>query len=286
MKAAAALYGSLVARRLFHPPRRRHHRTPADLGLPFEEARTTTSDGVALHLWVLPGRPDRVAVVGHGIGLSKSASIAHAGLLHAEGFTVALFDHRNHGLSGRDRSRTDLSDRFTRDVEATVAYLRTRCPDATTTLVWGFSFSTFPSFYVLGRQDCAVDAVLCDSGPGDALAPLFEGFLDAGAIPVPAPFRRGEARRRLGESCSSRAIDMLAATWPPPPGTGRFATTPMLFLAARQDTIVPPAQVHALAARYPLARAVDVDGAHLQGLKTDPDTYAGHVREFVASLAR
>jgi len=284
VRAGAALYGALVARRLFHPPRRRHHRTPADLGLPFEEVRTTTSDGVSLHLWLLPGRTDRIAVVGHGIGLSKSASIAHAAILHAEGFTVALFDHRNHGLSGKDRSRRGLSDRFTRDIEACVTELRSRCPDARTTIVWGFSFSTFPSFYVLGRPDCGVDAVLCDSGPGDALAPLFDAFLDSGAIPVPGPFRAGEPRRRLGNACAARAIDMLGATWPPPVDAGRFSTTPTLFLAARQDAIVPSAQVHALADRYPLAQVVDVEGAHLQGLKTDPGSYTAHVRAFVANV--
>ncbi len=278
-----AWYGRRVADRLFHPPRRRHHRSPADLGLAWHDDEVVTDDGVRLHLWVVPGGHDRVAVVGHGIGLTKSASLAHARLLHERGYTVVMFDHRNHALSGHDTGRTLLSDKFTRDVEATVRHARSLCPAATTTVVWGFSFSTFPSFHLLSRDNCEVDAVLCDSGPSSALEPLFDGFLASGAVPVPGWLRTGAARRALVDACAERAVDMLGAAWPPP-SEGRFGTTPMLFLASADDAIVRPELVAALAARYPRARSVEVAGPHLGGLKNDAEAYARHVTEFLVEV--
>jgi pimeloyl-ACP methyl ester carboxylesterase len=233
---------------------------------------------------VVPGGEDKVAVVGHGIGLTKSASIAHARLLHDEGFTVVMFDHRNHALSGHDPSTQQLSDKFTRDVEATVRYAQEIRPEATTTVVWGFSFSSFPSFYVLGRDACRVDAVLCDSGPAEQLAPLFGGFIDAGALPVPRPFRRGRAREALVSRCAEVATQMLDAQWPPPVEVGTFATTPMLFLVGEDDPIVPATLVRDLAAHYPGARAEVVRGGHLNGMKTDPEGYGAHVRAFLAAV--
>ncbi|QCB92289.1 alpha/beta hydrolase [Cellulomonas shaoxiangyii] len=282
---AGAWYGRRVAERLFHPPRRTHHRTPADRGLAYTEDAVTTDDGVRLHLWVVPGGEDRVAVVGHGIGLTKSASLLQARLLHERGYTVVMFDHRNHALSGHDPARTDLSDRFTRDVEATVQHARRLRPDARTLVVWGFSFSTFPSFWLLSRDRCEVDAVLCDSGPADALEPLFGGFVDSGAVPLPGPLRRPAVRDALVAACAERAVAMLGADWPPP-ATGRFATTPMLFLASSGDTIVPADLVRRLADRYPHARTEVVRGRHLAGLKEDADAYGRHVSDFLDSVER
>lgn len=282
LRPAAAGYGTLAAYRLYHPPRRKHHRSPEQFGLPYQEATTVTDDGVRLHLWEIPGDPGRVAVVGHGIGLSKSASLAHAKLLHDEGFSVVMFDHRNHALSGRDSSWQHLSDRFTRDVEATVRHAQRADPDART-LVWGFSFSSFPSVHLLGRDGCRVDAVLCDSGPAGELPPLFEGFAGAGALPIPKPLRGRVTRGTVVQTCARVATAMLDAAWPPPP-TGRFATTPMLFLTGKADPIVRPELVQAFADRYPAARAELVQGAHLDGIKVDPDGYRRLVHDFIRSL--
>jgi hypothetical protein len=57
-----------------------------------------------LHIWLCPGDPGRVVVLGHGLGLSKSASLAQARLLNDAGYTVAMFDLRNHGRSSADRA--------------------------------------------------------------------------------------------------------------------------------------------------------------------------------------
>ncbi|WP_369137425.1 alpha/beta hydrolase [Modestobacter versicolor] len=281
----AVLYGAVLAHRLFHPPRRPHHRSPADVALAHRASTVRAADGVPLDVWTIAGDGPDVAVVGHGIGLTKSASLAQARLLHDQGFTVVLFDHRNHGASGRDRSVSGLSRRFTLDVEACVAFARAQVPEPRRTLVWGFSFSSFPSVYVLRDPAVPVDAVLCDSGPAATLAPLFQGFLRAGALPVPALLRGPGTLDQVARTCARVATAMLSTAWPPPAHLGRFDRTPMLFLVGRDDPIVPVAEVAALADRFPLAQHVVVGGGHLRGLKDDPDGYRAAVLGFLAGAA-
>lgn len=279
---AAPLYGVGLAYLVYHPPRRRYHRTPADVGVDVEEVHVRAGS-VDLHLWVSKGGSrERVVVIGHGIGLSKSASLAHAQFLHAAGYTVCLFDHRNHGKSSQDRAFWGLSDRFTDDVEAVVAHVREHvAAHGAKVAVYGFSFSSFPSFYVLGRDGCEVDAVVCESGPGADVNRIYRNFVDTGAMPVSGPFRRGAARRTVERTFGTTATAMLQADWPPA-ARGAFTTTPMLFLAGEEDPIVPPEEIRALAEGYDGATVRSLPGsAHLQGLKVDPSGYPAVVLEFL-----
>ncbi|TLF80791.1 alpha/beta hydrolase [Nocardia cyriacigeorgica] len=135
-------------------------------------------------------------------------------LLHEAGYTVCLFDHRNHGASSYRYGFRGLGEQFTTDIVEVIASLRARAEfrDAKIAL-FGFSFSTFPSVNALTRRDFAVDAIICDSGPVDDGRALFERFLAAGP-PTAARHigtrtgrggdqvgdvgnRAGDARRRL-----------------------------------------------------------------------------------------
>ncbi|MGV9770481.1 alpha/beta fold hydrolase [Streptosporangium sp. NPDC003464] len=283
----APLYGAALAYRLFHPPRRRHHRRPQDFGLAATVLAIPLGGGGRLHAWLCPGAPDRVVVLGHGIGLSKSASLAHAKFLHDAGFTVCLFDHRNHGASGHDRARMRLGERFTDDITATVTHLRRAEGYGSARLaVYGFSFSTFPSLYSLAREGFGVDAVVCDSGPGDDLPQLFGNFLEAGGLPLPSPLRGPRPRAAVAGTLGSLATAMLGASWPPP-ADGPLAHVPLLFMSGGRDRILPASSVQALAGRYPRAEThVLPDADHLTGLKTDPGIYTTTVLDFLERALR
>ncbi|WP_445396943.1 alpha/beta hydrolase [Streptomyces sp. LE64] len=279
----APVCGLALAYALFHPPRRRHHKQPVDVGLPEpEELRVPVGGGKHVHAWLCLQDPERVVVIGHGMGLSKSATLGHAKFLHDAGYTVCLFDHRNHGSSSQDRSVTGLSDRFTTDVLATVRLLRSREEHRSAKVaVYGFSFSTFPMFYALRDPDVEVDAVICDSGPGEELGPLFANFLDAGVLPVPAPLRARPARYPLEATLCRAGKAMLRSHWPPP-AAGRYATTPLLFIAGEEDRILPASSVDALASRYSHAEAHILPGVgHLLGLKEARERYVDTVLEFL-----
>ncbi|MFH8368756.1 alpha/beta hydrolase [Streptomyces sp. NPDC018031] len=280
----APLYGAFLSYFVFHPPRKRHHKTPSDLGIDSTDVMVPVGGkGRGIHLWLCPGDPERVVVMGHGLGLSKSASLAQAALLHQAGYTVALFDHRNHGRSLADRTFWNMSERHTDDVIAVVRYLRGR-PEyaAARVAVYGFSISTFPSLYMLRRAaECPVDALLFDSGPAADLRPLWRNFLASGALPVPGPLRRGPSGRVLGKVFASLAVAMLRASWPPPV-SGAYRSTPLLFLTGERDTIIPADGVRELARRYPLAEVRVLPGTpHLLGVKTHPEEYAATVLDFL-----
>ncbi|MBP8539535.1 alpha/beta hydrolase [Streptomyces sp. MK37H] len=280
----APLYGAFLSYMIFHPPRRPHHKTPADLGLTSTDVNVPLNgqQGRGLHVWLIPGDAERVVVLGHGLGLSKSASLAHARLLSEAGYTVALFDHRNHGKSVADRAGWGMSDRHTDDVVAVVRHMRSMDEYAAARIaIYGFSISTFPSFYMLKREDCPVDAVVFDSGPALELAPLFRNFVAAGGVPIPGPLGAGPSRPVVESVASSAAVAMLRVQWPPPLG-GAYERTPMLFLAGERDTMIPASGVRALAERYPLAEVHTLpDTEHLQGIKTQPETYAETVLGFL-----
>ncbi|MFD8377913.1 alpha/beta hydrolase [Streptomyces sp. NPDC059679] len=280
----APLYGAFLSYFIYHPPRRPYHKIPADLGLTSTDITVPLGGGGRrLHVWLCAGDPDRVVVLGHGLGLSKSASLAHAKMLHEAGYTVAMFDHRNHGKSSADRACWGMSDRHTDDVVAVVKHVRGMAEYASARIaVYGFSISAFPSFYMLRRDgERPVDAVVFDSGPALELRPLFRNFLAADGLPIPAPLRKGPSRKALEKVASTAAVAMLRVQWPPA-ATGAYESTPMLFLAGESDTMIPANGVRALAERYPLAEVHTLpDTEHLQGVKTHPEVYAETVLGFL-----
>jgi pimeloyl-ACP methyl ester carboxylesterase len=279
----APAYGAGLAYLVFRSRRRRHHRQPADLGLTATDLRVPVpAGGGYVDTWLIPGGTDRVVVVGHGIGQSRSASLRHAKLLHDLGYTVCLFDHRNHGGSSNSHAIRHLSELSTTDVVSVVDHLRTMPEYADARyVVYGFSFSTFPVFFALSRADFRVDAIICDSGPTLRIPPLFGRFLDADGIPVPRAFRVKPARLLLEPVFAGLGTAMLGVAWPPP-AEGRYAETPVLFLAGADDRVVRPSDVADLAARYGRAELHVLPGVgHLDGLKTDGERYRAIVADFL-----
>jgi uncharacterized protein len=282
----APLFGLLVAYLAYHPPRQRRRRAPSAFGLdPTELWIPVLSARGRLQAWRCPGDPQRVVVLGHGMGLDKSRSLAQAQLLHRAGYTVVLFDFRNHGGSFRDHALTRFSRRFDDDVVAVVDQVRAMPEHARARLaVWGLSFSTFPVLDTLARLDGAVDAVICDSGPTRDLSVIVNSLPRSGLLPVPRVLQTAPARtlwqavyRRL-----AMAILDAPADWPPAAQQGMSAT-PMLFVVGDRDAVTPVAQVRAVARRYPRAEVLVVPGAgHLRAIKVAKDAYTATVLDFLA----
>lgn len=100
-----ALLGLLYfgqSRLIFHPelPSRSLDTTPRAVGLPFEEVRLSTADGVSLHGWFTPHPRERgVILFSHG----NAGNIAHRldslRIFHALGWSVLIYDYRGYGLS-------------------------------------------------------------------------------------------------------------------------------------------------------------------------------------------
>ncbi|GHJ36855.1 alpha/beta hydrolase [Streptomyces sp. TS71-3] len=278
----SVVYGVVLAYWVFHSPRRPLLRQPRDVGLPGVELRVPVGGHKFVHAWLCPGRLDHLVVVGHEIGMNKDTSLDHAKFLHEAGYSVCLFDHRNHGSSSFDGSCRRLSDRFTHDVTAVVRYLRTERGYASARLaVYGFSFSGFAVLYSLTQDDDRfVDAVICDSGPGADISPLFRRFLDKGQVSIPPVLREQPSRGVITSVVTFLGTAMVDAAWPPP-GGDRYADVPILFLTGEQDCLVPSPSVDTLAAGYVRSEAYVLPNCgHLAGLRVEPE-YRRIVLEFL-----
>lgn len=116
-------------------------RTPADVGLQFEEVAFVATDGVELRGWFVPAGPSRgpVVVFVHGWIWNRAGNAAGrvpfvdrdvdflpaTRALHDAGFHVLLFDLSNHGESGK-RPPLTMGRWEARDVAGAVAYLEGR----------------------------------------------------------------------------------------------------------------------------------------------------------------
>lgn len=116
-------------------------RTPADVGLDYEDAAFTATDGVPLKAWFLPSGAQRGPAVvfvpgwlwnrtGNAAGRVPFADrdvdfLPAARALHDAGFHVLLLDLSNHGESGK-RTPLTMGRWEARDVRGAVEYLRAR----------------------------------------------------------------------------------------------------------------------------------------------------------------
>ena len=73
--------------------------TPAALGLDYRTVTLTTTDGVELAAWYLPGTNRAGVVVMHGAGSTRSDVLDQSAALVGSGYAVVLIDARGHGDS-------------------------------------------------------------------------------------------------------------------------------------------------------------------------------------------
>ncbi len=92
-----------AARSIVFPPHAVDDRTPASIGLTYQEVAFPSGDGTALRGWLIPGGPAAV-VVAHGHGGSKGQVLDYARFLRERGgYTVLLFDFRASGQSDGEK---------------------------------------------------------------------------------------------------------------------------------------------------------------------------------------
>ena len=109
-------------------PRPSNKRTPGDLNLSFDTRRFLNGDGEMLEAWFLPGKSDRLVVaLFHGYAASKSGLLNTARVFHQLGYATLLVDF--YGSGGSSGSGTTIGVKESRDVVATVEYMRRTWPE-------------------------------------------------------------------------------------------------------------------------------------------------------------
>jgi pimeloyl-ACP methyl ester carboxylesterase len=97
-------------------------RTPADVGLSYDDVTLTTADGVRLAAWYVPSRNGAAVVLLHGSGSTRANVLDHAAAIADRGYGVLLVDARGHGDSGGHEM--DFGWFGDADIAPAVEYLR------------------------------------------------------------------------------------------------------------------------------------------------------------------
>ena len=106
-------------------PRPENQRTPAELGLAYQQHVFKSADGTRLEAWLVPQDDSRgVVILFHGYADKKDSLLAAAKVFHELGYTTLLVDFR--GCGGSGGSETSIGYHEAEDVVAALAWARQR----------------------------------------------------------------------------------------------------------------------------------------------------------------
>ena len=89
-----------------------------------EDVYFKSRDGLKLAGWFIPGTNGATIILAHGRGSDHSHELPNAVYLHADGFSVFMFDFRYRGKSEGDAQTLGAKESW--DIQSAVDYLRTR----------------------------------------------------------------------------------------------------------------------------------------------------------------
>jgi uncharacterized protein len=245
--------------------------TPADLGLPYEEVRFTTDDGVTLSGWLVPAaRETRAAVIlMHGYSWNRLPWLAGFVPWLRQRYHVLQFDFRGHG--GSDDALITLGTNEQRDVAAAVRLLAGRGlgPIALMGISMGGSAA------IMAAPDLPVAAVVADAAYADLRNPISNRMREAGYPLV------GLGSFLVVAAAGVRAHAPLRS---PINRVGQIAPRGLLLIAPAADGLVSPEQSERLyrAAGEPKELLVIEGAAHSDAHAAEPATYERRVLDFLA----
>jgi uncharacterized protein len=227
---AHAALAVVLARYFIHPPRYRVGRTPRDLGLEYRDVTLTSSDGVQLKGWYVPGAGTAGIVVCHGFPANRECLLEFIPWLHRAGFHVLTFDFRALGESSGDLCSFGLHEK--EDVKAAVAMLAAQ-PGVEKDAIGAMGLSMGGATVLLAAAETPrIRAVVTDS----AFARLDEMVAER-FRPVPV-FYRGALCTSV-RFCAERLSGYTTADVAPVAAIRRIAPRPILLIHGGADQLVP-----------------------------------------------
>ncbi|GAB3461078.1 hypothetical protein GCM10027570_46710 [Streptomonospora sediminis] len=249
-----------LARGLAYSSRSPILRTPADVGLDFEEVVYPSADGTPLEAWFIPcAGSGKLVVSMHAFGFNRYGFPAHLEpwksafgpgndseidftrdyrILHDNGYNVLAFDFRNHGLSGAANGGLASNNKFeARDVVGTLEYIRSRPDLAAMTLgIFARCMGANAVFRAAHAFPHAFAGVRC------LVAPLLlspRAFLETALETMGLAAHADEVDRRVGTIASVRLEDGSTSSWAP------SVAVPTLTYGVYEDHITRPDDLEA-----------------------------------------
>ncbi len=260
----AVCYGLLVLavylmqeRMLYLPntPGRALIQNPADVGLAYEDVHITTSDGIALHGWFVPGPSTRTLLFFHGNAGNISHRLESLQQFHSLGLSVLIIDYRGYGQSGGTVSEQGLY----RDARAAWRYLtEQRGIHPNNIIVFGRSLGGSVAAWLAARREAL--ALIVESS--------FTSVPDAAQALYPWLPVRWLSRLQHATADYIRAVH-----------------SPLLVVHSRGDEIIPFHHGQAIfeAANEPRS-FLELRGGHNDGFIVSEQVYLAGLRRFLTSL--
>lgn len=246
-----------------------------------EEFTLRSQYGYDLHcaLWPHPegvsfpdGKP-RVAVIVHGYTYCLIGSVKYAKIFHDLGFDCVLYDHRNHGLSGK--APTTMGYYEARDLSAVCDWARERFGKEALIGTHGESMGA-ATVMLQASQYPALSFVIEDCGYSDLRAQLKHNVKQMYHLPYfPfVPLASRITRLRGGVPFESVV---------PRDSVAKCDSLPMLFIHGEKDDFVPYEMVHVNYDAKPGMREIKTfpKAEHAASFGSDPEAYRACVTSFL-----
>ena len=226
---------------------------PSQVGLPYEDVRLTTDDGLSLHGWFIPAAEARGTVLFlHGNAGNISHRIDTLQMFHRLGYSTLIFDYRGYGNSGGTPSEQGTY----RDAEAAWRYLteQRRIPSCRIEL-FGESLGGAVASWLAARQKPAALVIASGFTSVPDLAQHFYPYL-----PV-----RWLAHLRYDTRKNLRAV-----------------AVPVLIAHSPEDEIIPFEHGQALyAAANSPKRFLELGGGHNDGFIFMRESWVRELKDFL-----
>jgi uncharacterized protein len=261
---------------------------PGQLGLAYENVVVTTSDGVVLRGWFIPGDNGATIIAQHGYRGDRTDLLFEAAFLNAHGYNVLMTSVRGHDLNEEEQFSWGKLE--IRDMEAWYVYLLNRDdvhPDLVGMLGESFGGALAITY---GAQNEGIRAVAALSTYaevrdilGGSLAQLEKQGLPAWLANLFVPFIVWSAQTNMGVRVEElRPVDSIADLSPRPVligHGGQDAHVPVesgrrLFAAAGEPKLI----WEEAEARHNLCNQVDFHEACQAQLLSFFDRYLGENR--------
>jgi len=227
--------------------------------------------GHQIHGFRIQGKTNKTVVLCHGYTLSLAGSIKYANMFLEKGYTVFLYDHRNHGLS--TKSFTSFGHFESEDLRRVIHALRKR--DNTIKIgIMGESLGGATVLQYAAKYD-DVDFVIADCP-----------FADAHDV--------FEYRMRYDYKIAPKFIISLASNlsrvfqgwsfkYASVKGRLKNVTTPILFIHGESDLYIPKSMTEALYEEKGQASWLYIaPGArHAKSFTSNPEIYKNRVSDFL-----
>ena len=260
------------------PPERRLTDTPADYGIDVVDVEFPSRDGLMLRGWLMKGEEAKATLIfGHGLFRSRREGLERGSALNKRGFSVLLFDLRNHGESEPKSTSLGFLERL--DVLGAYDFLKEKT-ERRRFVLFGVSMGAVAVIHAAGDFQQDLEAIIADSPfqSLNATVAHHTGMLPLPSFPFAHLFVWNLTRITQYEAEDLNTLEALR----------RLDEIPILLIYGKEDRRLPPTGIQNIFDAIPSAKkelVVFENATHGAAYRVNPTLYLNTVLGFLGVTA-